>query len=215
MSWFSRGTASRREQASKAAAVTAVENEPEAHRSLALPAFFAALARSPKPNVLDLGAALGSNVERLSEFGCKLFIEDLYESKKSAGEGGSLSPQFFTEFLAPPAGTQFDFVLAWDLFDYLSRKELAALGARLRATCRPGALVFALTSIHKTIPAQPIRFRFQGQDQLIYERRSTIERPGPRFAPAELNAALQGFRVDRSFLLRHGIQEYLFVREGA
>ena len=42
-----------------------------------------------------------------------------------------------------------------------------------------------------------------------------MERPGPRFAPAELNELLRGFRVDRPFLLRHGIQEYLFMREGS
>jgi len=42
-----------------------------------------------------------------------------------------------------------------------------------------------------------------------------VERPGPRFASGELNDILRGFRVDRSFLLRHGIQEYLYVRDGA
>lgn len=209
MSWFSR-----KEAAAKGGA-TAVEGGPEIHRSLALPAVFTALARGHKLNVLDLGAAIGSNVERLSEFGCRLFIEDLYASKAGAAEGGrGLDREFFTQFLAPPEGTQYDLVLAWDLFNYLDRKELGYLGARLRLFCRPGALLFALVSIHKTIPAQPIRFRFHDGDELVYERRTTVERPGPRFAPAEFNELLRGFRVDRSFLLRHGIQEYLFAREG-
>jgi hypothetical protein len=44
-------------------------------------------------------------------------------------------------------------------------------------------------------------------------RRTGLERPGPRYAPAEISGLLKGFRVDRSFLLRHGIQEYLFVRD--
>jgi hypothetical protein len=221
MSWLSslRGGVSRKEPAAKGsgAQTLTAEESPEVHRSLALPAMFAALARGHKLNVLDLGAALGSNVERLSEFGCRLDIEDLYASKAAAAEGGSLGADFFADFLASAEGRQFDLVLAWDLFNYLDRKELAELGRRLRLVCRPGALVFALVSYHKTIPAQPIRFRFidQDQDQLIYERRTTVERPGPRFAPAEFNELLRGFRVDRSFLLRHGIQEYLFVREGA
>lgn len=220
MSWFSslRGAGSRKESAAKGsgAQTQTAEDGPEIHRSLALPAVFSALSRGHKLNVLDLGAALGSNVERLSEFGCRLDIEDLYASKSAAAEGGSLGPEFFAQFLAPAEGKQFDLVLAWDLFNYLDRKELAALGGRLRQFCRPGALVFALVSYHKTIPAQPIRFRFidQDQDQLIYERRTTAERPSPRFAPAEFNELLRGFRVDRSFLLRHGIQEYLFMREG-
>jgi hypothetical protein len=216
MSWFSR-----KEPATKGSAgqVQTAESGPEIHRSLALPAVFSLLSRGRKLNVLDLGPAIGGNVQRLSQFGCKLFIEDLYASR--AAEGDSLDADFFAQFLAPPEGTQYDLVLAWDLFNYLDRKELAHLGERLRHFCRPGALVFALVSIHKTIPAQPIRFRFldpdqdPAQDQLIYERRTSVERPGPRFAPAEFNALLRGFRVDRSFLLRHGIQEYLFIREGS
>jgi hypothetical protein len=220
MSWLSslRGGVSRKEPAARGsgAQTQTAEEAPEIHRSLALPAVFAALSRGHKLNVLDLGAALGSNVERLSEFGCRLDIEDLYASKSAAAEGGTLGPEFFAELVAPEEGRQFDLVLAWDLFNYLDRKELASLGRRLRQLCRPGALVFALVSYHKTIPAQPIRFRFidQDQDQLIYERRTMVERPGPRFAPAEFNELLRGFRVDRSFLLRHGIQEYLFLRDG-
>jgi hypothetical protein len=217
MSWLSslRGTGPRKEPAAKGAAAATAEAGPEVHRSLALPYVFTALARGHKMNVLDLGPAIGSNVERLSEYGCKLNIEDLYASKTAVAEQGSLGADFFQQFIDPPEGTQFDLVLAWDLFNYLDRKELKHLAERLRRFCRPGALLFALISIHKTIPAQPIRFRFDPtQDQLVYERRTTVERPGPRFAPAELNQTLAGFRVDRSFLLRHGIQEYLFVREG-
>jgi len=220
MSWLSslRGAGSRKEPAAKGpgSQTLTAEDAPEIHRSLALPAVFAALARGHKLNVLDLGAALGSNVERLAEYGCRLDIEDLYASKSAPEGGGGLGPDFFADFLASAEGRQFDLVLAWDLFNYLDRKELGDLGRRLRLCCRPGALIFALVSYHKMIPAQPIRFRFidQDQDQLIYERRTAVERPGPRFVPAELNALLGGFQVDRSFLLRHGIQEYLFLREG-
>jgi hypothetical protein len=217
MSWFSslRGSGPRKEQGTGGKGATAqVEAGPEVHRSLALPIVLATLARGHRLNVLDLGTAIGGNVERLSEYGCKLYIEDLYASKSSASEGTSLDAEFFQQFLAPPEGTQYDIVLAWDLFNYLDRKELALLAARLRHYCRPGAQLFSLISIHKTIPAQPIRFRFQDGDELVYERRTTVERPGPRFQPAELNTMLQGFHVDRSFLLRHGIQEYLYVRDG-
>ncbi|HEY0553155.1 MAG TPA: hypothetical protein VGG20_02760, partial [Thermoanaerobaculia bacterium] len=79
MSWFSpRGTAApRKEQGRSQTAV-----EPDLHRSLA----FAALCeemRRRKLQVLDLGSAVGSNVEFLSQYGCKLFIEDLYAALSS------------------------------------------------------------------------------------------------------------------------------------
>lgn len=212
MSWFSFRTA-RKEAANPVAAATKTATAPEElHRSLALPTVFQAMARGSKSNVLDLGPAMGSNVEHLSEYGCRLSIEDLYLSKTSA-DGQDLGADFFNQLLPLPNGPQFDVVFAWDLFNYFTRKELAHLTARLRQACRPGAQVLALIWIHKTIPAQPIRFRFRGTDQLFYDRRTTLERAGPRFQPAEINQLMSGFHVDRSFLLRHGIQEYLFVRE--
>jgi hypothetical protein len=166
--------------------------------------------------VLDLGSVVGSNVEFLSQYGCKLYIEDLYAALSSTprGEGEMVGPDFFAEFLSLPDDTEFDVVLAWDIFNYLQRKELALFGEQMRRYCRPGALLFAQISILKQIPAQPYRYKIKDEENLVYERRTPSERPCPRFAPAEVTGLLKGFRVDRSFLLKHGIQEYLLVREG-
>lgn len=209
MSWFSpRGSGPRKEQGR-----VQVEVEPDVHRSLALAALCEEIRRR-KLTVLDLGSAVGTNVEFLSQFGCKLFIEDLYAALSARTDGGDLAgPGFFADFLSVPEDTRFDVVLAWDLFDYLQRKELAVFAEQLRRYTNPGALLFALISYHKTIPAQPYRFRIKDEQHLIYERRTGAERPSPRLAPAEVTNLLKEFRVDRSFLLKHGIQEYLLVRE--
>ncbi len=214
MSWFSFRTArSQAEADHPVAAATQTAAEPEVHRSLALPSVLGAMARNPKPHVLDLGPAVGSNVEFLSEYGCRLSIEDLYLTRTTAVDGEELGTEFFEQLVPLPDGPQFDAVFAWDLFNYLSRKELGRLTARLRQACKPGAQVMALIWIHKSIPAQPIRFRYRRKDQLHYDRRTALERSGPRFQPAEINQLMSGFQVARSFLRRHGIQEYLFVRE--
>ncbi|HEY4573354.1 MAG TPA: methyltransferase domain-containing protein [Thermoanaerobaculia bacterium] len=208
MSWFSpRGSGPRKEQGR-----VQVEVEPDVHRSLALAALCEEIRRR-KLTVLDLGSAVGSNVEFLSQFGCKLFIEDLYAALSTRTGGDLAGPGFFAEFLSVPEDTRFDVVLAWDLFDYLQRKELATFAEQLRRYTNRGALIFALISYHKTIPAQPYRFRIKDDQHLIYERRTDVERPSPRLAPGEVTNLLKEFRVDRSFLLKHGIQEYLLVRE--
>ncbi len=212
MAWFSRGSGPRKEQSGS----TQTEIEPQVHRSLALAALFEEIRKRPKLQVLDLGSAVGSNVEFLAQFGCKLYIEDLYAaltSRSATGEGEIAGPEFFTSFLSIPEDVRFDVVFAWDVLNYLQRRELAYLGEHLRHLCRPGARLFALMSSLKQIPAQPIRFRIVDEENLAYERRTHIERPGPRYVPAELNGRLRGFHVDRSFLLRHGIQEYLFIRD--
>lgn len=213
MGWFSsRGSGPRKEQGRVQTEVA----EPDVHRSLALAALFDAI-RGRKVTVLDLGSTVGSNVEYLSQFGCKLFIEDLYaalSSRSTLGDGDDLAgPQFFADFLSLPEDTRFDVILAWDLFNYLHRKELAAFAEQLRRYTNSGALLFSLVSYHKQIPAQPYRFKIKDEQTLVYDRRTGADRPSPRITPAEVTNLLKGFRVDRSFLLKHGIQEYLLIRD--
>ncbi len=212
MAWFSsaRSASVRKEQTIVPMAV-----EPRVHRSLALAALLDEI-RGRKVTVLDLGSAVGSNVDYLSQFGCKLYIEDLYSAlstRVSSGEDDLIGPEFFAEFLPVPEDTRFDVVLAWDLFNYLRRKELASFGEQLNRYTEPGSMIFALISYHKQIPAQPYRFKIQDEQHLIYDRRTAAERPSPRFVPYEVTGLLKGFRVDRSFLLQNGMQEYLLVRE--
>jgi SAM-dependent methyltransferase len=224
MSWFSsrapqlpNGLAGAGSAPKAGAALATLEPgaEPEVHSSLALATLFREVGPLGKLQILDLGPAVGSNVEFLSHFGCKLYIEDLYAAlaahrRQEDRQVASAAP--FAELLPFPESARFDAVFAWDLFNYLSRKELAGLAHYLKPFCRPGALVFALVSILKQMPAAPIRFKILDRDRLAYERQTADESPCPRYPPAELADLMKGFRLDRSFLLRHGIQENLFTR---
>ncbi|HYG63610.1 MAG TPA: hypothetical protein VEL74_13595, partial [Thermoanaerobaculia bacterium] len=86
------------------------EVEPQVHKSLALAALFEEIRKGNKPRILDLGSAVGSNVEFLSQFGCKLHIEDLYAALTSRNQveiGELAGPDFFAGFLAPPEDVRF------------------------------------------------------------------------------------------------------------
>jgi hypothetical protein len=206
----------RRHQERKEPTQSARSAEPEIHRSPALASLLAEL-KGGRVEVLDLGAPVGANVEFLAPLGCKLYIEDLYSAlanrQPRGAEAEVAGPEFFAEFLSLPDDVRFDAVFAWDLFNYLKREELAHFAAHLDRYCRPGTKVFALISYLKQMPAQPHRFRFHDQESLIYERRTATERPSPRLATAELPELLGDFRIDRTFLLRNGYQEYLMVKE--
>jgi hypothetical protein len=256
MSWFSsRGSGPRPGKVQPSAPAPAAGPPPE-HKSLALAALLQSFAGRSRLQVLDLGTAVGGNVEFLSQFGCKLYIQDLYgalaphlslaptpapnptaaslgsiitadrasarearESWEARHEREAVEGELpdvasrLGDLLTFPADTEFDAVLAWDLLNYLDRREVAALARRLAPLCRPGALLFALVSILKQAPAEPLRFRILDGEHLSYEARTAVERPCPRYAPAELAELLRGFRLDRSYLMRHGVQEYLFARE--
>jgi hypothetical protein len=76
---------------------------------------------------------------------------------------------------------------------------------------KPGSLLFALISSQPAIPAAPTIFRILDTENIVYETRTQGSCPGPRHNPRDVARAMSGFEVSSSFLLRNGIQEYVFV----
>ena len=93
------------------------------------------------------------------------------------------------------------------------RLAIRALIAHLARFCRPGTLLVAFSSNQKEIPEQPIGFRFVDSETLEYDVASSRLRPGPRYVPRDIAQMFAGFRVQNSYLLKNGIQEYVFARE--
>lgn len=192
------------------------EAEPEVHRSLALASLFGSIQPEDRLHVLDLGPAVGSNIESLSQrFVCKLQIGDLYRTltaDQRRYHDPEADPGALLDDALPRHGEPYDLVLAWDLFNYLTRPQIRALATLLAERCRPGARLFAMVATLAEMPALPLTYLFSGEADLVYRNRPPHTRPGPRYRPAEIAALTPGFAVDRSYLLRHGIQEYLLVR---
>jgi hypothetical protein len=185
----------------------------EARHSLALSGLISHIAGRPGCRILDLGAANGTNVAFLSRYPCKLHIADLYRSLRR--EGGPL-PRAADQFdralaLQLPEG-EFDLVLAWDFLDYLNEVQLEVLGRHLRRRTAPQARVFALISYLSEIPDRPYAFHIMDEETLRYADPSGLERPSPKYKEPELLRRLPDFAVETSFLLRHGVQEYVLVR---
>lgn len=168
----------------------------------------------PDSSILDLGPASGSNVGYFSELGCRLHVADLYrslnqENGRPAGETLGFA-RACREMLPDPEGGAFDFILAWDLLNYLTEDEIRVLARHLTALCRPGSELFALISIRHRIPSQPLRYQILEGGRLSYSEPSPHQRTSPEYKEPLLKRLLPGFAVERCFLLRHGFQEYLF-----
>lgn len=168
---------------------------------------------SAKFVVLDLGTALRANVDFWSRYPCQLFIHDLYRDYAA----GDLSrtekgrDDFFGELLSFEAGIRFDIILAWDLLNYLEQEDISAVMRRLMHWCKAGTLVFALVSSQPQIPAEPTLFRIIDSEQITYESFAPQMRPCPHHQPRDLARLFSGFDISHSFLLRNGIQEFLFT----
>lgn len=206
MSWF-------RSRRPPPAAVEEAPPRHELHHSLALPELLSQLHPDRRLRILDLGPAIGSNLAFWTgRHLCSVEFADLYPSLVAV-PGDDAAAAVAAALPDDPDDRPADVVLAWDLFNYLDRDRLGALGERLAARCRPGAILFAMLWTGKEVPAEPGRFPIHDEKHLLYAIDASRRRVGPRYRPADVEAMLPGFSADRNFLLRHGVQEYLMVRD--
>ncbi len=186
-------------------------------RSLALGALLQRLEEGRLYSILDLGPARAGNLDFWVPTARRICFEDYYRTWADKGfvkpeEGGSYLP-LLGELLSFREDVRFDIVLAWDIFNYLDHDHVRALVEYVGRSCPPGAILLALISSAAMIPARPTVFQIRDREHLSYENSGPTMRPSPRYQPRDIARMIPGFRVLNSFLLRHGTQEYLFIRE--
>jgi hypothetical protein len=104
-----------------------------------------------------------------------------------------------------------DTVLCWDLLNYMSPALLNAFADRLHAVMSGGGRLHAYIhsgSAEMSQVPQDYRLLFDGQ-MCQFEKDSKL-RKTPRYSYGDLEKYMPGLGVERSMLLRNGIQEYLF-----
>ncbi|MGB6364333.1 MAG: hypothetical protein WBG64_16830 [Thermoanaerobaculia bacterium] len=187
--------------------------------SLALKYLLGHLDETRWSKILDLGPAVGANVEFFTQYSCKLFIADLFQAfspgRSSLGLGGGALSRRLQQDLPSRDQAPFDIILAWDLLNYLEPEEMETAGRHLAALCNPKGLLFALLSNHHQLPDRPISFGIVDIDTLAYDNRSTATRPSPHYREPDLKRHLPAFVVETSFLLRNGMQEYVLARRSS
>ena len=177
----------------------------------------ALLGQQRKHQILDLGMPSEANVEFLSQFRCTLYVEDLFRHLISRpqprNEDGSPVIPDFSDVLSFGPGASFDAVFGWDLFAYLELDVLRALMKHVAACCKPGTLLFIIGSTLETISAEPAKLTITASGKLRHESGNVGMHMNPRYTPLALERTMPGFSLRHSFLLRDGLQDYLFAYE--
>lgn len=204
--------------AAPSATPASVDTAPEPLEEIEHPApgLKQALERVPRPGarVLDLGPALASNVDYFNRLGARLRIADLEGSLRD--EDLWLAPakpaaweRAIAPLLAAGAGESYDLVLAWDLLNYLGRERWSVVARELTARLAPGGMLHLLSRTGKLMPATPGRYRWIANDRLREQPRDAATVTPPRFSHGEIERLHPGLAAARSFLDKHGLQEYL------
>jgi hypothetical protein len=181
------------------------------HDSPALAEIFAAVDEDRPVRVLDLGPALRPNLEFYSAIASGVRIAHLVRDEDLEKLRNSEDDPFVSilERLSPTDDEPFDLVLVWDLLNYLVRGQPAILAHHLAAVAKRGARIHAMVFTTETMPAQPSGYEIGASGRLIYRptTRARIEAPNP--PAAQVERWLDPFRITRSFVLRHGVREFL------
>lgn len=188
-------------------------------RSVLLGTLVAGLDPSHRLGIVDIGPARSATIAFFQQFRCRLYIEDAVAAltqRDTAQADEEDDAQRFaarrqTALRAPPNG-QIDAVLCWDLFDYLSRPRLAALALHIAPWLRPGGYLHAFIAARPEIPDRPGRFAVLDETTISYTPTPGPPRAAPRYHQIDLGRLMPQFAIERSVLLRNGLQEYLLRR---
>lgn len=188
--------------------------EAQEFKSLGLAVLSNALPNHRKSHILDLGAACGANIEYFCQLPCTIYVEDLYhclqELPPRTEEDRPLSRKDLGALLSHDRQVRFDAILGWDLFDYLEADVIKHLMSHLRERCHQGTLLFTLTSTRSEISQEPGKYSIGENDQIAYEPLSPEVRDNPSYTPLAFEKMMPGFRLLHSFMLKNGLQEYVF-----
>ncbi len=192
---------------------------PRRYRSLAMEPCHGALpVGERKVEILDLGSASTETLAFYSGLSCKIYFADFFVDWKSgSAESGKSRDDFASRcasLLPFDNSMRFDLIHTWDLFNYMKRDEITALSSHIRRFSTDRAPLVSMIWNRPRIPAQPNRYAIIDLETLEYRPSTSGERRGPRYTEPDLLRAMPGFGAGRSFLLRHGIQEYVFEPRG-
>lgn len=182
------------------------------HRAVFLELLERNRKRSDKScTVLDLGRAIGANVDYLSTFAGKIHLEDLGTKVEQALRTPGAEHRVDLETVGFSSSTiKYDLVLAWDLLNYLNPSEVKLLGRHIAAVSHPGTLFVAYFCTAPQMSALPCIIRLHKGGRADFEQQTPQTVPCPRYSKSQLRALLPGFKRSRSLILTHGYEECVF-----
>jgi hypothetical protein len=188
----------------------------ESHRSPGLKEVFASAPRRKDLRILDLGPSVAGNFEFYTDFASGVRFVGLFDHNRHVDVAHAMGHKArvhdLEELTAEHAGT-FDIALAWDIFNYLPEDQARKVVQALAGLCRPGARLLTIIVEADTMPAWPSTFKIINEESLAYQLESTDVRGGPQLPPAGVERLLAGFAVEHTYVLRHGVREYVAVRK--
>jgi len=213
MRWF-RGTAD-----TQAKPQSKATSQRVSRRSTGFTEFTRTLAGFENLAVLDLGPTSSANISFLTNFGGRVYNEDVLRSSRDTSyftrqDDGTMKldpAKFFAENLNHPEN-RFDAVLCWDVADYLDEALVKPMVERIHKSLKPKGVLLAFFHTKDAGPDSPYcRYHIMSKEVLELE-------PGPDFRLQRIfnnrhaENLFKDFASLKFFLGKDNIREILVVR---
>ena len=110
--------------------------------------------------ILDLGPLSTQTTPLFLQLRCHCFIEDMHEYINDLNSDNSNPLDKLSDFLLQkPEGITFDYILCWDLFNFLPLDTIKHLMALLKPYLKPGTILHTIRYIGTATPALPKTFK--------------------------------------------------------
>lgn len=171
--------------------------------------------------ILDLSAASVANLGNLMAVSSHVRVVDSLQpedpnwqklTELPDDEGPDPDLKSATAALFPKKWGEFDLVLAWDLLNYLTEDGFTALVDRLAILCRPQARMLLQIVVMNDMAIAPARYKIVKPDQVEISATTGERRTAPAWPSAKIERLLSGFEIEHSFVMRHGVNEYVALK---
>jgi hypothetical protein len=204
--------APRRDDAAPAGAGSA---EPESYAlvpSRAFPKFLSAIAGREHLTIIDVGPAIGTNVEFFAErAACKIYVEDLYadlELHARANTRPELTKLLSTRVAQPDASV--DAVLCWDIFDFLEKAAAQVLARELVRVLKPGGALFGFFANAAGQQTHYTKFVISEGSHFRHRLQPATQVPRQVLQNRDIIRLFDGLLVSDSYLLLTHTREIVF-----
>ncbi len=168
--------------------------------------------------ILDLGGVQSSSIDFFSLYSCYITIADAIESL--AKFDPDIEDELDEQALEQAVKTRiqfeqqpYDLILGWDCFSHLPARIFPFVHAHLLQACHKNTYIHGFLYTSEKRYSQPGKFYILAEDKMAcYENLSPPLRTRPMNSLMLMNK-MPGFALQRSVLMRNGMQEFILRRE--
>ncbi|MCO7226355.1 hypothetical protein [Pleionea sp. CnH1-48] len=165
--------------------------------------------------ILDLGSMASGSTGAFLKMGCKCYVEDLNEFLEEVDTSSENSKaQLDAHLLDKPSGLKFDFVLCWDILNYLDADLLEHLMQTLSPHFKEGTILHTMRYVGESMPASPGHFKIGNNFNLeLIEASDSQKVPVSSLSTVKMLKHMGAFTMRKTLMnqqgMKHDINEML------